>query len=111
MSAGYATLGGMQGVFTKNMEDQYANVENEMHYEGPIQKKGPLTMGELNGSKVAYYTITFGCKENEDPNATTTKTIYTVMLLTDTDYLLITNEIYDRNINRAKKYAEEISRK
>ncbi len=111
LNAGYTTLGGMQGMFTKNMEDQYANIENEMHYEGPIQKKGPLTMGELNGAKVAYYSITFGCIENEDPNATTTKIFYHAMLLTDTDYLLVTNEIYARNIDRAKKYAQETMQK
>ena len=67
-----------------------------------------MEIGDLQGAVASYYTIAYGCIGNDNPSATATKIIYNVMLLTDNDYLQITNEVYSANADRAKKYAEEI---
>ena len=107
MSAAYASMGGMKSMFVKSMEEKYNNYENGMQ-PGPIQKKGKLETGELQGAVVSYFIVTYGCVQEDTKTTTATKVIYDAMLLTDTDYLLITNEVYSANIDKGKKYTEEI---
>jgi hypothetical protein len=107
MNNAYVSVGGMKGMFVKSQEDGYSDFENGMH-PGPVLKKGEMQMGEVQGAMVSYFTVTYGCIQNDNPDATATKTIYHAMLLTDNNYLLITNEIYSANADLAKKYTEEI---
>lgn len=106
-SAAYASMGGMKAMFIKSMEEKYNNFENGMQ-PGPIQKKGKLETGELQGAVVSYFIVTYGCIQEDGKTTAATKVIYDAMLLTDSDYLLITNEVYSASIDKAKKYAEEI---
>ncbi len=110
MSGAYASMGGLKSFFIKNMQGGYDNAESGMN-PGPILKKSKVEVGELQGAVVSYYTITYGCIQNDNPDATATKIIYNAMLLTDNDYLIITNEIYSANADKARKYAEEIMSK
>ena len=104
-SAAYASMGGMKGMFIKGMEEKYNNFESGMQ-PAPIQKKGKLETSELQGAIVSYFIVTYGCVQ--ESQTTATKVIYDAMLLTDADYLLISIEVYSSNIDKAKKYTEEI---
>jgi hypothetical protein len=103
----YASLGGLKGVFKQSVEGEYNDLENDVNVSrlGGFVKKGKLVTEQSGDAQVMYYTLTHNCVENANPTAT--KIVYHVMLLTDENYVLITNEIYSQGIEQAKKYAEE----
>lgn len=105
MGAAYASIGGMKGVFIKGSETDYQDYDKGMR-PGPILKKGPLLTEESQGATVSYFTITYGCVQSKNPSAT--RTIYKAMLVTEDNYVLITNEIYSVNAELARKYADEM---
>ena len=98
MNDAYASMGGMKAWYIKTMQSGYDSTEPGLN-QGPLLNKGKLDISESQGAVVSYYTITYGCIQNSNPSAT--KTIYNVMLLTDNDYLQITNEIYSANVEIA----------
>ena len=106
-SVAYASMGGLKGVFKQSVEGEYSDLENDVNVSrlGGFVKKGKLMIEQSGDVQVMYYSLTHNCVENANPTAT--KIVYHVMLLTDENYVLITNEIYSQSIEQAKKCAEE----
>lgn len=106
MKTAYASMGGMKGVFRKSIEEEYNAIENDVNVMRlGFVGKGKLVIEQGQDDVTIYYTLTHSCVENANPIAV--KTIYHVMLLTESDYLLITNEVYSGGPGMAKKYAAE----
>ncbi len=103
----YASMGGMKGMFKQSVEGEYNDLETDVNVSriGGFVKKGKLVTEQSGDFQIMYYTLTHNCIENANPTAT--KIVYHVMLLTDVNYVLITNEIYSESMEQAKKYAEE----
>ncbi len=104
----YASMGGMKGVFKQSVEGEYNELENDVNVSrlGGFVKKGELVTEQSGDVQVMYYFLTHNCVENANPTAT--KVVYHVMLLTDQNYALLTNEVYAQSPDTARKYAEEI---
>lgn len=72
-------------------------------------RKSAVTFETLGGASAAYFTVTLACVENANP--TSTQTYYYAQSSQDSNWLLVTINMYAAGPDTARKYAQEIIQK
>lgn len=99
----------MGGYLKMEVDGAHQGVEAEAQGRRPFVRKSGVTFETVGGASAGYFTVTYGCVQGANP--TSTVTCYTAHSTQDSDWLVVTIEMYAAGPDTARKYAQEILQK
>jgi len=104
--AAYQAMGGFLKMAVGEAHDK---VEAEAQGRRPFVRKSAVTFETVGGASAGYFTVTYGCVQ--DANPASTVTYYTAHSTQDSNWLIVSIQMYAAGPDLARKYALEILQK
>lgn len=104
--AAYQAMGGFLKMAVNGAHE---GIEAEAQGRRPFVRKSAVTFETVGGASAGYFTVTYGCVQ--DANPTSTVTYYTAHSTQDSNWLIVSVEMYAAGPDLARKYALDIIQK